>query len=62
MLWKSRYQKKIKYFHYSSNKRVDFFVSDRGMFELHIHKDMLRKNLFLSTTTDFNKKNLLFHT
>ncbi len=42
---KSRYRKKIKYLHYSSSKRVDFFVSDRGMFKLHIHKDMLRKIL-----------------
>jgi hypothetical protein len=36
---------KIEYLHYGSSKRADFFVDDRGMPKLYIHKDMPRQTL-----------------
>ncbi len=37
--------KKFEYLHYGSSKRVEFFINDRGMFKLHIHKDIPRETL-----------------
>jgi hypothetical protein len=36
---------RIEYLHYGSSKWTDFFIHDRGMFKLYIHKDMLRETL-----------------
>ncbi len=33
-------EEKIEYLHYGLTKQADFFINDRGMFKLHIHKDM----------------------
>ncbi len=37
--------KKIEYLNYGSSKRADFFVDDRGMSKLYIHKDTPRQTL-----------------
>ncbi len=37
--------KKIEYLNYGSSKRADFFVHDRGMPKLYIHKDAPRQTL-----------------
>ena len=42
---KSVYRKKIEYLPYSSSKQVDFFINDRGMFNVYFHKEMLREAL-----------------
>ena len=42
---KSLYNKKFEYLPYGSSKRADFFIGDRGMFKVYIHKDMPRKTL-----------------
>ena len=42
---KVTYQKEFEYLPYGSNKRADFFVNDRSMFKVYIHKDMSRETL-----------------
>jgi hypothetical protein len=54
-------EEKIEYLHYDSSKWADFFINDRGMHKLYIHKGMPRETLLLSTIIDFNKKMLLFY-
>ena len=45
----------------TSTKRADFFINDRGMYIVSIHKEMLKRDFLLSTTIGLNKKVLLFH-
>ena len=58
---KSVYRKKLSIVMRTSTKRADFFINDRGMYKVSIHKEMLKRDSLLSTTIGLNKKVLLFH-
>ncbi len=45
VIHKYLYDKKFEYLHYGSSKWADFFINDRDMFKVYIHKDMPRETL-----------------
>ena len=47
---------KIEYLNYGLSKRADFFVDDRGIYKLYIHKDKVGENLSEVSLFAFTQK------